>query len=255
MGGFIFVVVSLFVIVIIIAWISGNNKQKLYDNLKREIPIFPNEHIGKDFIVLGPVSSSRDNKESAEFDLRLQAKALGANGIICSHFNISSYKTGNVSITKDFAGNNPKLRDTTSIGNTFHFMGTAIKITEAKKEDKMSNLIVELKEAEENTLSEINKQKALLENGLIDKEECENRIADIKNNLENKREQAKDLIQELQEKERIRQIFIEKYEAFIKDKIEEGFEYDEKNKLLKMSSSPIDYKIEQNNDGDCYLVR
>lgn len=228
-----------------------------FDVLSKKITIFTSENIGKEYVVLGPVSASCDTKTLSELSLMQQADKLGANGIICSHFNVSSNLSGEVSVQKDFFGNNPKIKDTTSIDSTFHLMGSAIKIIEKSEKEIPKTVILtdEVKKMEEDAILEIEKQKKLLDNELITSEEYKERIAVIKQQLTEKKENAKVEMTQFQIEESHKAMMALKFKNFLQARIDEGFEYDEKKKLLSISSSPLDYKIEQNENGECKLVR
>lgn len=95
-------------------------KNSIHEELLKEVPIYYNDKLGKDYFVVGTVSSANTNKVDAEISLIEQAKKLGADAILCLPVGISSHISGGVSTSRGFDGRT-NVNDTTSINNAYHY--------------------------------------------------------------------------------------------------------------------------------------
>lgn len=253
-GWFMLIALSYVGISIFIAYMKRNK----YNNLKNEIPIYWSEQLGRDFVVVGTVNSDDTKKIDAEISLMEQAKKLNADAIICTPIGT----TTEVYSKKNY---------TVGSSNTFHYNGSAIKFKENLNpsntnqtnyglEQTTNNLEETITKLENDAIIEIEKQKKLLENEIISEEECKERIVLIKKQLADKKETIKNQMSEEVMKAdisaNIKIMMNSKFNDFIQAKINEGYSYDEKNKTLINydDSSFLDYKIEQNENGDCQLI-
>ncbi len=211
-----------------------SNKKNKHETLLKEVPIYYNDKLGKDYIVVGTVSSEDTNKLDAEISLINQAKKLNADAIICLPVGISSHTSGGVSTSRGFDGRT-KINDTTSSYTGYHYNGSAIKFTtekQAKNTNFKSDSEKQIAQTEDQIIYEIDKQKKLLENNIIDESEYQNRINQIKNDF-NKRKEELAMIKKLQEEAELN---LEKQKKFLNMNLIGKKEYEKeidniKNKL------------------------
>ncbi len=232
-------------------------KSKKHAELIKEIPIYWTDKLDQEFTVLGSVSSSKSDKMDAEIDLIYQAKRLGSDAIICVPIGISTYSSGNLSTSRGFNGST-KINDSRQINNVYHYNGTAIKFKVINKkkeivenydvssiniqecdfsllENDLTNLIEfknnlskEILLSENEIILEIDKQKKLLDNGVIDNIEFNNRIDSIKKQISDKKNSLKEIDEKIL-------ILNEAYEKIKKVEDEANVKLERQNKLLNMN--------------------
>jgi hypothetical protein len=207
-----------------------------YEDLKKRIPIYYTENFGKEFIVLENLSSSNEDKMEAEINLMEQAEKQNANAIIVLNNNIESQIAGGVSVSRGFIDNKARIKDTTHLKNTFHYNAIAIKIVDDTNEKvvdekNQNNLDAIVKKIEEDSLIEFDKLKKLLESGIIDEVEYQNRINTFKNEFIQKKEELiystklKNAIKELEDEANIK---FEKQKKLFNMNLIDKKEYEEK---------------------------
>ena len=176
----------------------STSKEKEHKCLLEQVPIFWTENLGRDFVVIGSVSAQSAYKTLAEISLVEQARKLGADAIICSPLGAS---------TSVHSRKNKEVSSST----TFHYNGSAIKFKDSNQEtninieqqeneginieqqeniyeEELNKLLLLKNNAPEHIINlendlvlDIDKQKKLLENGIIDDIEFKNRIDISKN--------------------------------------------------------------------------
>lgn len=225
----------------------ASEKSNKHAELIKEIPIYWTDNLDQEFTVLGSVSSSKRDKMDAEIDLIYQAKRLGSDAIICVPIGISAHSYGS-----------RKINDTRQINNVYHYNGTAIKFKVINKKKEIvenydvssiniqeydfsllkndltnliefkNNLSKEILLSENEIILEIDKQKKLLDNGVIDNIEFNNRIDSIKKQISDKKNSLKEIDEKIL-------ILNEAYEKIKKVEDEANVKLERQNKLLKMN--------------------
>lgn len=205
-GAFIFlIVVGIFVIWIF--KIIGNAKKETivherneyYENLKLKMPIHYTENLGKEYKIIGNISSSNEDKMEAEIDLMEQAEKQKARAIIILNDKIETQTGGSVGVERSVITGNRYISDTRYSKNIFHYNAIAIKFieNESEKISTQQNIFQEntneldsiVQKLEEESITELDKLKKLLESGIIDESEYQNRISNIKTKFIQKKEE------------------------------------------------------------------
>lgn len=205
-GTFIFLIAAGFFVIWIFK-IIGNAKEETivherneyYENLKVKMPIHYTENLGKEFKIIGNISSSKEDKMEAEIDLMEQAEKQKANAIIILNDKIETQTGGSVGVSRSAITGNSYISDTRYSKNIFHYDAIAIKFIENESEKKSTqqNIFKEnaneldsiVQKLEEESIVEFDKQKKLLESGIIDESEYQNRISTIKTKFIEKKEE------------------------------------------------------------------
>lgn len=247
-------IIGIWAIKIMFAIEKSNNHAKLI----KEIPIYWTDKLDQEFTVLGSVSSSKSHKIDAEIDLIYQAKKLGSDAIICVPIGISTHSSGNLSTSRGFFDGSTKINDSRQINNVYHYNGTAIKFKVINKKKEIvenydvssiniqeydfsllkndltnliefkNNLLKEILLSENEIILEIDKQKKLLDNGVIDNIEFNNRIDSIKKQISDKKNSLKEIDEKIL-------ILNEAYEKIKKVEDEANVKLERQNKLLNMN--------------------
>lgn len=219
---------------------AGEEKNH-FEDLKKRIPIYYTENFGKKYVVLGNLSSSKESKMLSERDLLEQAEKQNANAIIVLNNNIESQIAGGVSVSRGFIDDKARINDTTHLKHTFHYNAIAIKIADdinekVVDEKNLNDLDSIIKRIEEDSLIEFDKIKKLLESGIIDETEYQNRITTFKNEFIQKKEELinstklKNAIKELEDEANIK---FEKQKRLFKMNVIDRKEYEEKMAFIE----------------------
>lgn len=194
---------------------SSKVKSAIVQKSKEEsMPIYTSLDIGKSYIELGKINAGNSFEPKAKVDFIKKAEKLGADAIVGVKGELTTSSSAKIDKGIMNIGNDPKYYSVKQEENSYYeYSGIAIKFNDLNQKtnvnvEKQENKIINVEKQEniyedninkllilknnapeyianlENDLVlEIDKQKKLLENGIIDNDEYENRITISKNKL------------------------------------------------------------------------